>query len=59
MSRCSSNCQCWSNCQRRNDEKGDSFDQLSFDGDEEEYDSGDFSGDEDEELDEAAAFAQA
>ena len=60
MSGCTSNCQCAAgNCQRRGDEEGDSFDQLPFDGDEEEYDYGDFDRDEDEELDEAAVFAQA
>ena len=63
LSGCSNNCQCWTNCQRRGDEEGDSFDQLPFDGDEEEYDSRDIEYDEDvaeeEELDEAVAFAQA
>ena len=64
MSGCTSNCQCAAgNCQRRGDEEDASVDQLSFDEEEEEYDSWDFEYNEDvedgEELDEAAVFAQA
>ena len=50
-------------CTRGSDIGGDfedaDFDQSSLDEDEEEYDSEDLDYEEDEELDEAAAFAQA
>ena len=68
MQSCNNNCQCngWrlGACTTGSDieggfEEADSFDQSSLDEDEEGYDSEDLDYEEDEELDEAAAFAQA